>query len=353
MTTQRQIDRLIAIRAAEWYELVRSNAGNVPTEFMEWLESPAHMEAFMAIASDAPAMRAALRSGNFNLEELLQRASSQVIPIEPLRLQSEVRSTSNTSRGRRSRWVWITAAAAGLGLLAVGAGLSALQWQKFDTRLGEQRILQLTDGSVVRLNARSRLEVRMSRHERDLRLTGEALFKVAPDVQRPFRVYTDSATVQAVGTQFNVDEQRDGTTLVSVVEGKVEVSSPVQSGMIPQLIQARNKPKGSTPQPLSTGEQARVARAGRIERASIPDVSAATAWQDRKLIFKHTALEQIVDEFNRYNSIQLRLQDVPQGQFFYSGIFDADNPRALALLLAKEPDLAIEHRTDEVVIRRR
>ena len=69
------------------------------------------------------------------------------------------------------------------------------------------------------------------------------------------------------------------------------------------------------------------------------------------MVFKHTALEKIVDEFNRYNTMQLHLEEVPVGQFSYSGIFDADDPRALARLLARDPELTIDQRGDEIVIR--
>ena len=54
-------------------------------------------------------------------------------------------------------------------------------------------------------------------------LRGEALFRVHHDAGRPFRVYTDDAIVQAVGTQFDVYRRDDGT-VVSVLEGRVDVT---------------------------------------------------------------------------------------------------------------------------------
>lgn len=335
MTTQRQIDRLTALRAAEWYELIRSGTRPAPREFMVWLETPAHMEAFMAIASDAPAVREAFKSGAFDLRSPGGKGSSQIIPLESLLAPREEHSTPHVSPPSKRRWPWI-ALAAGLAVLAIGASVTLSRGQTFDTRIGEQRILQLSDGSVIRLNARSSLDVRMGTDVRDIHLSGEALFKVAPDPRRPFRVHTRSATVQAIGTQFNVYERKDGPTLVTVLEGKVQVSAAE-----------------TAPLALSAGEQVRVAAAGRVERAAIPDLEAATAWQQRQLVFKHTALEEMVAQFNRYNAVQLRLEDIPSQQFFYSGIFDADDPRALARLLEREPELRMEQGQREIVIRMR
>jgi len=41
------------------------------------------------------------------------------------------------------------------------------------------------------------------------------------------------------------------------------------------------------------------------------------------------------------------------GLFGANGIFDAADPDSLAELLSREPDLVIERRTDEIVIRQR
>ncbi len=59
-------------------------------------------------------------------------------------------------------------------------------------------------------------------------------------------------------------------------------------------------------------------------------------------------------EFSRYSpAIQLPLQDVPEGSHHYNGIFDAADPESLTVLLAQEPDLILERRAGEIVIRGR
>jgi transmembrane sensor len=79
--------------------------------------------------------------------------------------------------------------------------------------------------AIPYLNAHSVVRATFTQHTRDLRLLeGEALFQVAHDGERPFRVRTLDATVRAVGTRFNVDA-RQTRTVVSVLEGKVEVQA--------------------------------------------------------------------------------------------------------------------------------
>jgi len=222
-------------------------------------------------------------------------------------------------------------------------------WQRFETPVGEQRTIQLMEGSVVNLNVESRVEVRLSPSQREIRLQqgGEATFKVAHDASRPFRVRTPGAVVEAVGTQFNVYARPDGATTVTVLEGKVKVTDT-------RLHLANLGAKAAKPVAVTAGEEAQVDSSGSIELQPHSNVAEAVAWQQRKLIFKHAALEEIAENFNRYNKVaQIRLEGIEPGVFRFSGAFEADDPESLATLLRREPDLTVEYRNGEIVIRAR
>ncbi|MEJ1960797.1 MAG: FecR domain-containing protein [Gammaproteobacteria bacterium] len=125
--------------------------------------------------------------------------------------------------------VWSVAAvflAALAVLIALNQSLGFFSgWKQYSTAVGEQRVIELQDGSTVRLNTQSRIAVRLSEHTRDIRLiSGEAIFKVHHDTARPFRVHTLGAFIQAVGTEFNVYRRADRTK-VAVLEGRVQISS--------------------------------------------------------------------------------------------------------------------------------
>src|SRR5262249_7994790 len=153
-----------------------------------------------------------------------------------------------------------------------------------------------------------------------------ATFKVARDSSRPFRVRTPVAVVEVVGTQFNVYARPDSVTRVSVLEGRVKVTNP----------------KSSAQRELAAGEEAKEEPSGTSDLGTTSTVTDAIAWQQRKLIFKRTALEDIAAEFNRYNkSTQIHLDGVAPGKFRFSGAFNADDPQSLATLLQRETDLTV------------
>jgi transmembrane sensor len=354
MSVQNEIDRLLARRAAEWFEVYRTGQKDQYPAFQAWLtESPRHMAEFLEIARRYPAIRDALRSGAFDHEALLRKLAPNVTALHP-----PAPSRAQESPRLRAAWWW----AAGLAAtVVIGAFLfwarpdTAAAWQPFETQVGEQRVIQLLDGSVLTLNAQSFVSVRLRATERDVRLLrGEAMFKVAHDKARPFLVHTQGATVRAVGTQFNVYARPDGSTTVAVLEGRVEVSAAAvvkpEVGSAPKIASPAKLMRTA----LDAGEAASVASSGTIHRDEHPDIGSAVAWRQRRLVFDRTPLEEIVPEFNRYNrTLQMRIENVEPGAYHFTGSFDADDPQSLALLLSKEPELVVEQREGEILIKGR
>lgn len=116
-------------------------------------------------------------------------------------------------------------------IAAAPAGLLARRtttWREFaaDERShkGEQRDLTLPDGSRIRLNTDSAIDIAFSREQRRVRLiSGEILVTTGKD-PRPFLLETDQGSIRPVGTEFLV-RQHAGVSRVSVLEGAVEVRS--------------------------------------------------------------------------------------------------------------------------------
>lgn len=340
MSLQKQIDDLIAQRASQWLDVLRKGNAEDLAAFVTWAgESPRNLDEFLTAAALDRELESKDLYAQIDRKALLERIGPA--PVAQLKHPRRPSMEKAEHSSRINRWK-IGALAAGIAVVALLAywGHQALApAQKFTTGVGELRSLELPDGSLVYLNARSLMRLRFDEVARRIELEqGEALFKVARDTQRPFEVRTRDAAVKALGTQFNVSSRASGTQ-VSVLEGRVQVAP---------LAGAAGKATD-----LAVGEAAQIPRKGGVQVTSHADVTSAVAWRDRRLVFRMAPLEDIVEEFNRFNRKRLRLEGVQATTRHYSGTFDADDPQALIAFLARERDLTVEEEAQEIVIRGR
>ena len=100
------------------------------------------------------------------------------------------------------------------------------------------------------------------------------------------------------------------------------------------------------------GLDPRIPVGGPSQLAELPiNVAQVTAWRQRRLVFEWERLETIVAEFNRYNRLQLRVEDAAARARRYTAVFNANEPQALLRFLAKEHDLEFDRQGDLLIIR--
>jgi len=294
---------------------------------------------------------------------------------------------------RRAEKVRLFALAASV-LVALAGTWLYIQRNTYSTDIGEQRSIVLNDGSTIELNSRTRVRVRFSDAERDVDLLdGQALFRVAKNPARPFIVHSGSARVRAVGTQFDVYKRTSGTT-VTVVEGRVAVtpdpysaSPPLRervegpgvrtplalSGLHERTGSASNSPspgdrrgaqggevlkgdgsaQSEAPIFLTANEQITVSGEGSVAHSRHPNVEAATAWTRRSLVFDSSPLTEVAEEFNRYNTRQLIIEDPQLADFHISGVFSSVDPALLLRFLRTQSELVVEETNGEIRISRK
>jgi transmembrane sensor len=330
-------DPKITQEAGLWlYRLEEEPSPGLDVEFAAWLaRSPEHVQEYLFMVATSRELNQLVSQCHVDLEAQLSGSSGNVVSIRSSGSptpSAAVNVTGNLRRGRAKK-LWATAAV----VAALGLGLwMAWPTDRFQTGVGEQRTLKLADGSRVQLNTRSRIELDFSANERAVRLLeGEALFTVAHEPTRPFRVLTATAMIQALGTQFDVLHGKEGTT-VSVIEGRVRVSSAGAA-----------TPEGVT---VRAGEQAHVAGTDRVIQHAAADVARTIAWQQRRLDFRGATLAEIAGEFNRYNELQIRIEDPAIRERQLDGVFDADEPKALLDYLAQDKSLRLEQPSRDVVV---
>jgi hypothetical protein len=92
--------------------------------------------------------------------------------------------------------------------------------------VGMGYIVSLPDGTQVFLNAVTRLSAPVfSATKREVSISGEAYFKVAKDVSRPFIVHVPQAEaiMEVLGTSFNVNTYNPAAIKISLEEGAVRL----------------------------------------------------------------------------------------------------------------------------------
>lgn len=269
------VARQAAEEAAVW--LARLNSRVVGTaeleEFFAWRRIPHNAKAYDEIES--------------------HWRGSLTLADDPEIIRALQAASSPTHGGGIGRKLALAAGFA--ALLACAAFFLVARDTIFETAIGEQRLVQLDDGSRVQLDTNTRISVSMGT-ERTLHLhKGRAFFDVAHDPSRPFLVLASDARIEALGTRFEIDVEKEAIQ-VALVEGRVSVS-------------AMNSRPGSSRVELAPGQAVTVARAGLGEIVAA-DTLAVTAWTQGRLDFRETPLAQAVDEVNRYSRTPLRLTSI-------------------------------------------
>ncbi len=357
--TDEQIRLAIAHQAAEWFVAHRTRSLDEAglASFAQWLRtSPVHIDEYLRIAAVAGELRNAARDPDLPREAWLAEAAAEAagaedpIPIAasplgdaskaaPPRRWSGSRDGWDAGRrpaGWRLAWALTILGLAMTGILATVL-LSGTPAQAYETAHGEQRAWRLPDGTTLRLNTDSAATVDFSAKERlvDL-LRGQALFEVAHDPRRRFRVAAGGAELIAVGTQFDV--YRYGQTVqLTVLEGRVAVFS---SGHAPPPGNGRALPAGTLA--LTPGQRLRVVGgviAGLPSKVGLHD---AEAWLRGQIAFEQRPLGEVAAQFNRYARVPIEIDDPALRTIPVSGVFQATDSESFVAFLRTLSGVAVE-----------
>ncbi|MDN3638894.1 FecR family protein [Simiduia curdlanivorans] len=220
----------------------------------------------------------------------------------------------------------VLAAFVGLGLLktAPSADVDTLYYA---TEVGEQKSINLPDGSTINLNTNSQIHVQYSDSERRLILDGgEAFFKVASNRARPFVVDVGEGTVTAVGTAFGVN--RDASNIkVTVIEGIVSVKE--------RETQPQIKPESLL---VKADEGLSIDLQG-LSSVQATNAHQALAWRNKLLVLENQPLTAALSELNRYLKQPVDSSDPSLAKLRVSGTFSLQTPESTLTALITTFDL--------------
>ena len=165
----------------------------------------------------------------------------------------------------------------------------SLVYNTISTPRGGQYQIVLSDGSKVWLNAASSLHfpVCFAGKKREVTLSGEGYFEVAPNKDKSFVVLVKGVQVQVLGTNFNVNAYNDeGAIKTTLLEGLVWIENGKSNKMI------------------NPGQQAQIEVDDNALNPEIVvqtvDVDAVTAWKNGRFIFKGDDIQSVMRQLARW-----------------------------------------------------
>lgn len=182
---------------------------------------------------------------------------------------------------------------------------------------GKKSVIQLSDGTMVWLNAGSQLVYPsvFIRDKREVALTGEAYFDVVENPDKPFIVKTSGLAVTVLGTKFDVSAYPEDKFVETVLESgsvSLEVNRHTAFNKNRKLVLKPNQ-KGTLNR--DDGEMTLMA----------VDVSRYTSWKDGMLKMEREDLNRVLKKIERYYNIRIELRDPLAGGFLISGKLDLKN----------------------------
>lgn len=165
------------------------------------------------------------------------------------------------------------------------------------TRPGERAQVTLSDGTVVTLNADSRIEypVTFQGGERRVKVDGEALFQVQHDEKHPFIVSTFATDIRVLGTTFNVLSDEQGHVFSTTLkEGEVQVTS--LSDPADRYVMQPNEVVTLVD--------------GKLRKSRLED-PAALCWVDGLVSLKADSFEALMNRFEKVYGVHIILKASP------------------------------------------
>lgn len=311
-----------ALSAAEWCDRVAT--GSLSAE---------EAQAFEAWMEADPENRAAFDRATFIWRALDGRAAAPELTRVRVDALSALEEATDPRPARWRPWAWGGAIAACLALVLVMGSyfLVPVRAERFETGIGERRLVVLADGSKLSLDAASQVDVRYSPDKRVLELTsGRAKFDVAKDPLRPFSVAAGDKLIVATGTSFSV-EMVGGKVEVVLYEGHVAVLSRDGKRLLasPERAGTGVLAKGAPPpsaipaeNALKPGMELTLPSAG-VGTVEAIDPARSLSWEGGQLSFTGEPLASAVERMNRYGGTPIEVRGAGAAAMPIDGVFNA------------------------------
>jgi transmembrane sensor len=245
--------------------------------------------------------------------------------MTPVPLSSQTRTATrpaNRTWLKRTGWGGgLVAAAAAAWLALMPAAIDAPDTYSIATKPGMRHDVTLADGTRIRMNGGTAIQLDRHNPRYAMLERGEAMFDVVHHADKPFEVRVNGVTLRDVGTRFNV--VRGGDTLhVAVAEGSVLFQPDREAVSLTKGMQLA----------MRDGED-------RLELSRV-EAGAVGGWTEGRLDFHNATLDTVALDVTRATGSTVRMA-APMGTRSFTGTLRVDRPVAtvmhnLAALVAGE-----------------
>lgn len=224
----------------------------------------------------------------------------------------------------------------------------------YETSIGEQSMVSLSDGSELVLNTNSLVTVEYDDDHRLVTLLrGEMHIDVAHDEFRPLSVKAGTRVVQAVGTAFNIELLEDQKFELIVTDGEVRVGDldTFEKVLASALSSQSRRSKGAEKRnnsirlpeqalSISEGQKIRIGGSKRLDahvaevaQVAEEDISIELSWRQGNLVFNGESLAMVIDEIGRYTSTEFQFESDEIKNVRIAGTFKAGDITGLLIAL--------------------
>ncbi|MRG49132.1 DUF4974 domain-containing protein [Chitinophaga sp. SYP-B3965] len=222
---------------------------------------------------------------------------------------------------RRKTFIWTSAAAAAVVIFFVSFLFRGTSTTQYITLAGETKTVDLPDGSRVILNANSSLRVAAGR---EVWLEGEGFFSIKPNTHpMGFIVHANKVDVEVLGTEFNVKQRSEQTTVV-LKSGKVRLTMDEKKiNMAPGDLVAYSD------------------HTGKIDR-KVVNANIYAAWKEGQMIFENASIREIAGILEENYGVKVEITDSALYGKEFNGVFPTNNSNILFKALSKAYNLDID-----------
>lgn len=250
----------------------------------------------------------------------------------------KVRKKIGFQKRRSISSYWRVAAAA---IIILGVGFLAQKYvipspEMISVLSGDQlKELTLPDGSLVTLNKQAELVYpeKFDRRKRELKLIGEAFFKVVSNPASPFLLEVEQkARIKVLGTSFSIKpNQHTSSISVQVIEGKVAFSSF----------------EGENEIILEKDQQATLSEKGMIRDDTVD--RNFVSWRTGKLFFHLDGIEDVLKQLQEHYGIEIVLHSSVPREILFTSTMDNQDLESVLDEISMVLDLNYRYEDEKVI----